>query len=118
MVSLENAKLNFCRILQIKKLGELGLLSINVNEKYGGSGQDTLALSVAVEEIAKGCGGTGTIVSVHNCLYVNLIDRCGTEEQKEKFLKPFTCGTLGCFALSEPGVTKTLLLYRKQNINH
>ncbi|KAJ8934063.1 hypothetical protein NQ318_012494 [Aromia moschata] len=71
-------------------------------EKYGGSGQNALALAVAVEELAKGCGGTGTIVSVHNCLYVNLIDRCGTEEQKETFLRPFTSGTLGCFALSEP----------------
>ncbi|RZC34355.1 Acyl-CoA dh 1 domain containing protein, partial [Asbolus verrucosus] len=86
----------------IKKLGELGLLSINVSEKYGGSGQDSLALAVAVEEIARGCGGTGTIVSVHNCLYVNLVDRVGTEEQKETFLRPFTSGTLGCFALSEP----------------
>ncbi|XP_045477816.1 short-chain specific acyl-CoA dehydrogenase, mitochondrial-like [Harmonia axyridis] len=87
---------------QIKKMGELGLLSINVSEKWGGSEQDTLAMAVAVEEIARGCGGTGTITSVHNCLYVNLIDRCGTDEQKEKFLRPFTKGTLGCFALSEP----------------
>lgn len=84
-------------------MGELGLLAISVSEKYGGAGQNTLALAVAVEEIARGCGGTGTIVSVHNCLYVNLIERCGNEEQKEKFLRPFTSGTLGCFALSEPG---------------
>uniref|UniRef100_V5G3M1 Short-chain specific acyl-CoA dehydrogenase, mitochondrial n=2 Tax=Anoplophora glabripennis TaxID=217634 RepID=V5G3M1_ANOGL len=83
-------------------MGELGLLAINVSEKYGGSEQDSLALAVAVEEIARACGGTGTIMSVHNCLYVNLLDRCGTEEQKETFLKPFTSGTLGCFALSEP----------------
>lgn len=84
-------------------MGELGLLAINVPEKYGGSEQDSLALAVAVEEIARACGGTGTIMSVHNCLYVNLLARCGTEEQKEIFLKPFTNGTLGCFALSEPG---------------
>lgn len=87
---------------QIKKLGELGLLSINVSEKYGGAGQDTLALAVAVEEIGRGCGGTGTVVSVHNCLYVSLLDECGNEEQKEKFLRPFTNGKIGCFALSEP----------------
>lgn len=84
-------------------MGELGLLSITVSEKWGGSGQDALALAVAVEEIARGCGGTGTIVSVHNCLYVNFLDRCGTDKQKEEFLRPFTNGTLGCFALSEPG---------------
>lgn len=87
---------------QIEKMGQLGLLSINVSEKWGGAGQDTLSMAIAVEEIARGCGGTGTIVSVHNCLYVNLLDRCGTDEQKEKYLKPFTKGTLGCFALSEP----------------
>nr|CAI5824235.1 unnamed protein product [Callosobruchus analis] len=87
---------------QIKKMGELGLLSITVSEEYGGAGQDMLALAVAVEELAKACGGTGTIVSVHNCLYVGLLDRCGNPAQKEKFLRPFTSGTLGCFALSEP----------------
>ncbi|XP_018322184.1 short-chain specific acyl-CoA dehydrogenase, mitochondrial-like [Agrilus planipennis] len=87
---------------QIKKLGELGLLSINVSEKWGGSNLDSLSLAIAVEEIARGCGGTGTIVSVHNCLYVNLLDRLGTDAQKETFLRPFTGGTLGCFALSEP----------------
>ncbi|CAG9824630.1 unnamed protein product [Phaedon cochleariae] len=87
---------------QIKKLGELGVLSINVSEKYGGAGQDTLALAIAVEELSRACGGTGAIVSVHNCLYVNLLDKCGTDAQKETFLRPFTSGTLGCFALSEP----------------
>lgn len=87
---------------QIKKMGELGLLAINVSEKYGGAGQNSLALAVAVEEISRACGGTGTIMSVHNCLYVNLLERCGTEDQKKTFLKPFTSGTLGCFALSEP----------------
>ncbi|CAH1996036.1 unnamed protein product [Acanthoscelides obtectus] len=87
---------------QIKKMGELGLLGITVSDEYGGAGQDMLSLAVAVEELARACGGTGTIVSVHNCLYVGLLDRCGTPEQKEKFLRPFTSGTLGCFALSEP----------------
>lgn len=74
-----------------------------MSEKWGGCGQDTLALAITVEEIAKGCGGTGAIVSIHNCLYVGLLDRCGTDKQKEQFLKPFTDGTIGCFALSEPG---------------
>ncbi|XP_066996829.1 short-chain specific acyl-CoA dehydrogenase, mitochondrial [Anabrus simplex] len=89
---------------QIKQMGNLGLMGINVSEEYGGAGLDTLALSIAVEEIARGCGGTGTIVSVHNCLYANLVDRVGVKEQKDKFLPGFTDGTtLGCFALSEPG---------------
>ncbi|XP_039287536.1 short-chain specific acyl-CoA dehydrogenase, mitochondrial isoform X1 [Nilaparvata lugens] len=89
---------------QIKKMGELGLMGIYVSEEYGGAGLDTLALSLAVEEIARGCGGTGTIVSVHNTLYVGLLDKMGTKEQKEKFLPSFTDGTnVGSFAISEPG---------------
>ncbi|XP_044253378.1 short-chain specific acyl-CoA dehydrogenase, mitochondrial-like [Tribolium madens] len=88
---------------QIKQLGQLGLLAISVSKEYGGSGQDNLALAVAVEEIARGCGGTGAIVSIHNCLYSNLLNRLGTEQQKEKFLCPFIRDSeLGCFALSEP----------------
>ncbi|XP_060522133.1 short-chain specific acyl-CoA dehydrogenase, mitochondrial-like [Cylas formicarius] len=89
-------------VKEIETLGQLGLLSINVKGKYGGSDQNTLGLAVAVEEIAKGCGGTGAIVSIHNCLYANLLDRFGNEKQKETFLKPFTKENLGCFALSEP----------------
>lgn len=91
-------------IFQIKKLGELGLLGITADPKYGGCGESSLGLSIAVEEIAKGCGGTGAIVSIHNALYVNLLNTFGTDEQKTKFLAPFTCGELGCFALSEPGL--------------
>ncbi|XP_050298446.1 short-chain specific acyl-CoA dehydrogenase, mitochondrial-like [Anthonomus grandis grandis] len=87
---------------QIKKLGELGLLGITADEKYGGCGESTLGMSVAVEEISKGCGGTGAIVSIHNALYVNLLNNFGSEEQKQAFLSPFVCGRLGCFALSEP----------------
>ncbi|XP_044734509.1 short-chain specific acyl-CoA dehydrogenase, mitochondrial-like [Chrysoperla carnea] len=90
-------------IEQIQKMGDLGLMSINVSEKYGGAGQDYLSLALAVEEISRGCGGTGVTVSVHNCLYAKLVDVFGTEAQKEQFLRPFTKGTIGCFALSEPG---------------
>ncbi|KAJ4440236.1 short-chain specific acyl-CoA dehydrogenase, mitochondrial-like isoform X1 [Periplaneta americana] len=89
---------------EIKKLGHLGLMGINVSEEYGGSGQDSLALSIAVEEISRGCGGTGTIVSVHNTLYANVLNQLGTKEQKDKFLVGFADGThVGCFGLSEPG---------------
>ncbi|KAK9686602.1 Acyl-CoA dehydrogenase, C-terminal domain [Popillia japonica] len=86
---------------QINKLAQLGLMSICVPKKWGGSEYSTLGLAVAVEEIAKGCSGTGATVSIHNCLYVDLLSRCGTDKQKEQFLKPFTTGEVGCFALSE-----------------
>lgn len=50
------------------------------------------------------CGGTGTIVSIHNALYAGIINKIGTHEQKLKFLPDFIkSGIVGCFALSEPG---------------
>lgn len=79
-------------------------MSICVPKEWGGSGYNTLGLAVAVEEIARGCGGTGATVSIHNCLYVDLVNRYATNKQKEIFLKPFTQGEVGCFALSEPGM--------------
>lgn len=87
---------------QINELGALGLMGINASTKYGGAGHDTLAIAVAVEELSRGCGSTGSIVSIHNCLYANLVDSFGNETQKEQFLRPFTGGQVGCFALSEP----------------
>lgn len=90
--------------MQMQKLGKLGLLGISADPKYGGSGENTLGLAVAVEEISRGCGGTGAIVSIHNALYVNLLNTFGTEKQKEQFLTPFISGCLGCFALSESGI--------------
>nr|XP_022917120.1 short-chain specific acyl-CoA dehydrogenase, mitochondrial-like isoform X1 [Onthophagus taurus] len=87
---------------QIKKLGELGLMSIVAAKKWGGSEFDTLSLSIAVEEISRCCGGTGAIVSIHNSLYIDLVNNLCNDQQKEVFLKPFVGGEIGCFALSEP----------------
>jgi butyryl-CoA dehydrogenase len=86
---------------QIAKMGELGLMGICAAPEYGGCGLDTTSLSIAVEEVSRGCSGTGTICSVHNSLYVNLVNRLGDVAQKEEFLRPYTKGTLGVFALSE-----------------
>ena len=89
---------------QIKKLGELGLMGIGVLPDYGGSNMNTLALSIVVEELTQGCGSTGAIVSIHNCLYADLLNRLGTDEQRSTFLKPYVDGTkIGAFALSESG---------------
>lgn len=90
---------------QIKMLGELGLMGIGVAPKHGGYNLSTLALSIVVEELSRGCGSTGAIVSIHNCLYANLLNRLGSDEQNSKFLKPYIDGNkIGAFALSESGV--------------
>ncbi|KAK4813258.1 hypothetical protein QYF61_019061 [Mycteria americana] len=89
---------------QVKKMGGLGLLAMDVPEEYKGAGLDYLAYSIAVEEISRGCASTGVIVSVNNSLYLGPILKFGSEEQKHKWIAPFTGGDkIGCFALSEPG---------------
>ncbi|KAI5652100.1 acyl-CoA dehydrogenase, middle domain-containing protein [Phthorimaea operculella] len=87
----------------IKKLTDLGLMGATVDEEYGGLGLDYLSLAVAIEELSRGCASTGMITAIHNFLYANLVNEKGTPEQKERFLKDFTRGSIGCFALSEPG---------------
>lgn len=90
---------------QIKKLGELGLMGVGVSKDYGGSGMSALAVSIAVEELSRVCGSTGAIVSIHNCLYADLVNRLGTDQQKSRFLKPLVDGSsIGAFALSESGL--------------
>lgn len=88
----------FCRCLdliecanpQVKKLGELGMLSMMTPAEYGGAGLDTLSYAIAMEEISRGCATTGVIMSVNNSLYIAGILKFGTEEQKKKWITPFT----------------------------
>ncbi|XP_044737716.1 short-chain specific acyl-CoA dehydrogenase, mitochondrial [Chrysoperla carnea] len=89
---------------QIKKMGELGLMAIDVPEEYGGTGLDYLAYAIAMEEISRGCASAGVIMSVNNSLYLTPIMKFGNDKQKKEFGEPFTNGQkIGCFALSEPG---------------
>jgi butyryl-CoA dehydrogenase len=87
----------------VKRMGELGLLGIAVPEAWGGSGADTVAYAVAVEEIARVCASHAAIMSVNNSLYCDPVLKYGTEDQKRRFLTPFASGhQLGCFSLTEP----------------
>ena len=53
-------------MFQIKKLGELGMMAVDVDPKYGGTGLDYLAYAIGLEEISRGCASTGVVVSVNN----------------------------------------------------
>src|SRR5687767_11826627 len=87
----------------IRKLAELGFLGMMVPEQYDGLGLDTLTYLVALEEIAAVDASTAVLMSVHNSLPTQMLLRWGSEEQKERFLKPLARGdVLGAFALSEP----------------
>src|SRR4051812_40171023 len=87
----------------VGKLGELGFLGMLLPEKYGGLELDTLTYLVALEEIAIVDASVAVMLSVHNSLPTQMLLRWGSEDQKERFLKPMARGeALGCFALSEP----------------
>ncbi len=87
----------------VAKLGELGLLGVAIPSAWGGAGMDAVAYAVAMEEISRGCAGTGVIMSVNNSLYCDPVLKYGTDEQRRELLQPFARGEkLGAFALTEP----------------
>lgn len=89
---------------QVRQMGQMGLLAVDVPEELGGAGLDYLAYSIAVEEISRGCASTGVIMSVNNSLYLGPILKNATEDQKRKWITPYCSGDkIGCFSLSEPG---------------
>jgi alkylation response protein AidB-like acyl-CoA dehydrogenase len=87
----------------IKKMGEMGLMGIEVPEEYGGAGMDTLAYVLALEEICKADAAHGVIMSVNNSLYGYGILMFGSVDQKLKYLKPVASGqAIGAYSLTEP----------------
>jgi alkylation response protein AidB-like acyl-CoA dehydrogenase len=88
---------------QVKKLGELGFLGMMVAPKYGGAGMDAISYVLAMEEISKIDASTSVVMSVNNSLVCWGLETYGTDQQKEKYLKPLASGEIiGAFCLSEP----------------
>ncbi|RIV46729.1 acyl-CoA dehydrogenase [Flagellimonas pelagia] len=87
----------------VQKMGQLGFLGMMVNEKYGGSGLDTLSYVLAMEELSKVDASASVMVSVNNSLVCWGLETYGTEAQKEKYLTRLASGEIiGAFCLSEP----------------
>lgn len=87
----------------VKKLGELGFMGMMVSPDWGGAGLDTVCYVLAMEEISKVDASVGVVMSVNNSLVCFGLEKWGTDEQKEKYLKPLASGMkLGAFCLSEP----------------
>jgi len=85
-------------------LGELGLLGITVNEKFGGAGMGYLEHVVAMEEISRASASVGLSYGAHSNLCVNQIKRNGDERQRQRYLPGLVSGTqIGALAMSEPG---------------
>ena len=87
----------------IKKLGELGFLGMMVSPDWGGSGLDAVSYVIAMEEISKVDASVGVVMSVNNSLVCWALEKYGTDDQKEKYLRPLATGQIiGAYCLSEP----------------
>eukprot|EP00088_Acartia_fossae_P051450 TRINITY_DN5779_c0_g1_i1.p1 TRINITY_DN5779_c0_g1~~TRINITY_DN5779_c0_g1_i1.p1 ORF type:complete len:415 (-),score=73.81 TRINITY_DN5779_c0_g1_i1:95-1300(-) len=109
---------------QVKKMGELGLMGVEISKDYGGAGLDGLSYAIAMEEISRACAGTGTVMTAHNSIFMGPINKFGSHEQKLKILPNFVTGdSVGCFMLSEPGngsdagAASTLAVFKDDHYN-
>lgn len=86
-----------------RRLGDMGLLGITVEEEYGGAGLGYLAHTVVVEEISRASASIGLSYGAHSNLCVNQIRKNGSEAQKRKYLPRLISGEhVGALAMSEP----------------
>ena len=87
----------------VEKMKKLGFLGIPYKKEYGGQGCDDLTYVLMMEQLGRVCGSTAIIASVHTSLCCGALNNAGTEEQKQKYLRPLCDGTwLGAFGLTEP----------------
>src|SRR5499427_7403055 len=87
-----------------RKMGDLGLLGITVEEEFGGTNMGYLAHVIAMEEVSRASAAVGLSYGAHSNLCVNQIRRNGTAAQKHKYLPKLISGEhVGALAMSEPG---------------
>ncbi|MBK6393419.1 MAG: isovaleryl-CoA dehydrogenase [Betaproteobacteria bacterium] len=87
-----------------RKMGDLGLLGITVDEHFGGTAMGYLAHVIAMEEISRASASVGLSYGAHSNLCVNQIRRNGSDEQKHRYLPKLVSGEhVGALAMSEPG---------------
>ncbi|MDQ2853242.1 MAG: acyl-CoA dehydrogenase family protein, partial [Chloroflexota bacterium] len=88
----------------IRKAAGLGLLGVPYPESVGGTGLDSLAYAITVEELSRVSGSVGIIVSAHTSLGCAPLYTAGTPEQQERYLRPLASGAkLGAYGLTEAG---------------
>ena len=96
-----------------RKMGDLGLLGITVEEEYGGAALGYLAHVIAMEEISRASGSVGLSYGAHSNLCVNQIRRNGTAAQRQKYLPKLISGEhVGALAMSEPGAGSDVVSMR------
>ena len=95
------------------EMGALGLHGITVEEEYGGANMGYVAHCVAMEEVSRASASVGLSYGAHSNLCVNQIRRCGTEEQKRRYLPKLISGEhLGALAMSEAGAGSDVVSMR------
>ncbi|MFC3860562.1 acyl-CoA dehydrogenase [Deinococcus antarcticus] len=88
---------------QLRGLADMGLLGATIPEQWGGAGLDSVTYALCLEEIAAADSSVAVIVSVQNGLPEQMILKYGTDQQREKYLKPLASGQhIGAFCLTEP----------------
>lgn len=88
----------------LPKMAAQGILGISVPVRYGGAGMDYISLAIVSEELEYADTAARVIISVHNGLNSLGVFQWGTEEQKQRFLKPQARGEkIAAFCLTEPG---------------
>jgi isovaleryl-CoA dehydrogenase len=96
-----------------RKLGDLGVLGVTVEEDYGGAALGYLAHIVAMEEISRASASVGLSYGAHSNLCVNQIRRNGNAEQKRKYLPKLVSGEhVGALAMSEPNAGSDVVSMR------
>ena len=84
-------------------MAELGFMGMMVDEQYNGWGMDAVSYTIAMEEISRVDASASVIMSVNNSLVCSILNKYGSEFQKDKYLKKLATGeSLGAFSLSEP----------------
>jgi short-chain 2-methylacyl-CoA dehydrogenase len=98
----------------VRQLGDLNLMGIPFPERYGGAGADTLAYTIAVEELTRVDSSVAITMCAHTSLGTQPVYLFGSDEQKERLLPDLCAGRkLGAFGLTEPeagsdaGATRT-----------
>jgi alkylation response protein AidB-like acyl-CoA dehydrogenase len=87
----------------IRKLGELGYMGAIFPEELAGAGFGYIEYSIIIEELSRVDGSVGIIVAAHTSLCSNHIYKCGTQEQRERYLPKLASGEwIGCWSLTEP----------------
>ena len=98
-----------------RKMGDLGLLGVTVEEEYGGAGLSYTEHTVAMEEISRASASVGLSYGAHSNLYVNQIRLNGNQAQRQRYLPPLITGEhVGALAMSESGAGSDVLGMRLQ----